>query len=273
MAQHSSRPPTAPPPFSEAQDPALTSGLFWVRLLAYRPLFLLGGLWLALVCVSAIAYHGLMANEPAPDVAHRDAPIAIAAPLPQDLEPVTAPDAGDKEPPNIELASAETPQLGTVTLWGLLSLVGLCAFGCFALTQQIKASSRPKRKKPRPVAKAAPARPSHPKRLTPYLPERDGVLVLGARAVDAAAIPQAATPAAFRPVKSASHPAAAQRLVPSAVAQTWPQPIPARLATSQAQSLTPAVVPESADLPLDWSEGSVAHALDMRQRRSLSSFM
>lgn len=267
MAQHFSRPPTAPQPFSEAQDPALTSGLFWVRLLAYRPLFLLGGLWLTLVCVSAIAYHGLMSNEPAPDIAHREAPIAIAAPLPQDLAPAIATDAGDREPSNTELASAEAPQLGTVTLWGLLSLVGLCAFGCFVLTQQIKASSRPKRKKPRPVAKAAaPARPPHPKRLTPYLPERDGVVVSGARAVDAAAIPQAATPAAFRPVKPASP-------VPSAAPQTWPQPLPAKLVASQAQARTPAVVPESADLPLDWAEGSVAHALDVRQRRSLSSFM
>ncbi len=275
MAQHFSRPPTAPQPFSEAQDPALTSGLFWVRLLAYRPLFLLGGLWLTLVCVSAIAYHGLMSHEPAPDIAHREAPIAIAAPLPQDLEPATATDAGDREPSNTELASAdntelasaEAPQLGTVTLWGLLSLVGLCAFGCFVLTQQIKASSRPKRKQPRPVAKAAaPARPPHPKRLTPYLPERDGMVVSGARARDAAAMPQTATPAAFRPVKPASP-------VPAAVAQTWPQPMPARLVASQAQVRTPAVVPESADLPLDWSEGSVAHALDVRQRRSLSSFM
>lgn len=261
MAQHFLRPPTAPQPFSEAQDPALTSGLFWVRLLTYRPLFLLGGLWLTLVCVSAIAYHGLMSNEPAPDVAHRDAPIAIATPLPQDL----APAAGDEEPAGAELA-AEAPQLGTVTLWGLLSLVGLCGFGCFVLTQQIKASSRPKRKKPRPVAKAAaPTPPPHPKRLTPYLPERDGIVVPRARGITAATIPQAATPA-FRPIKPASS-------VPSAVAQTWPQPVPARLAAAPAQARTPAVVPESADLSLDWPEGSVAHALDVRQRRSLSSFM
>ncbi len=265
MAQHFSKPLIAPEPFSEAQDPALTSGLFWVRLLTYRPLFLLGGLWLTLVCVSAIAYHGLMSNEPAPDIAHREAPIAVAAPLPQVLEPAN--DAGDREPAETELAGAETSQLGTVSLWGLLSLVGLCAFGCFVLTQQIKASSRPKRKQPRPVAKAvAPARPPHPKRLTPYLPERDDVVMPGARAVGAAAISQTATPAAFRPVKSASP-------VPSAVPPTWSQPIPARRAVSQAQARTPAVVPDGADLSLDYPEGSVAHALDVRQRRSLSSFM
>jgi hypothetical protein len=35
----------------------------------------------------------------------------------------------------------------------------------------------------------------------------------------------------------------------------------------------PAVVPSQADLPLDHPEGSVAHVLDVRQRRSLSSFM
>ncbi len=66
MAQHVSgqSSPRSPQPFSQAQDPAVTSGLFWARLLTYRPLFLLGGLWLTLVCVSAIAYHGLMFNEP-----------------------------------------------------------------------------------------------------------------------------------------------------------------------------------------------------------------
>lgn len=265
MAQHFSKPPTAPQPFSEAQDPALTSGLFWLRLLAYRPLFLLGGLWLTLVCVSAIAYHGLMANEPAPDIAHREAPIAIAAPLPQDLAPNAAANAGDGESAGAEPTGAKAPQLSTVTLWGLLSLVGLCAFGCFVLTQQIKASSRPKRKKLRPVAKAAaPARPPHPKRLTPYVPERDDVVVPGARAVNAVDIPPAKKPAAFRPVKPVSP-------VPSAVPQTWPQPLP--VAVSQAQARTPTVVPDGADISLDYPEGSVAHALDVRQRRSLSSFM
>ncbi|MGB5973576.1 MAG: hypothetical protein WBG38_09655, partial [Nodosilinea sp.] len=52
MAQHfSQHRQSSPRPFSGAQDPSLASGLFWTRLLTYRPLFMLGGLWLALVCI------------------------------------------------------------------------------------------------------------------------------------------------------------------------------------------------------------------------------
>ncbi|NJL44561.1 MAG: hypothetical protein HC922_00005 [Leptolyngbyaceae cyanobacterium SM2_3_12] len=39
------------------------------------------------------------------------------------------------------------------------------------------------------------------------------------------------------------------------------------------QHYIPTVVPAEEDHPLDWSEESIAHALDLRQRRSLSSLM
>ncbi|MGB3201027.1 MAG: hypothetical protein WBA99_08990, partial [Nodosilinea sp.] len=74
MAQQFPQQPlqTSPRPFSEVNEPTLISGVFWTRLLTYRPLFLLGGLWLALVFVSAIAYHGLMFNEPIEDTAYAE---------------------------------------------------------------------------------------------------------------------------------------------------------------------------------------------------------
>jgi hypothetical protein len=267
MAQHfSGQPPHSPQPFSEARDPAVTSGLFWTRLLTYRPLFLLGGLWLTLVCVSAIAYHGLMFNEPIEDVAP-EAPLTVL--------PVPADDAASA--PEIVPVQEASPQPG-VALWGLLSLVGLCAFGSFALTQQIRASSRAtKRKKarPRPVAKASvPVQPTHPRRLAPYSPQRDGLVAPGVRLVETPVV---------RPPSSAPVPA---RPRVGAVPQFRAVPQPGRFSSGKAApsprppapiapvpTATPAVVPSEADLPLDWSEGSVAHALDMRQRRSLSSLM
>ncbi|MBD1915809.1 MULTISPECIES: hypothetical protein [Cyanophyceae] len=266
MAQHfSGQPSPRPPqPFSETRDPAVTSGLFWARLLTYRPLFLLGGLWLTLVCVSAIAYHGLMFNESVEEVAPK-APLSVMA--------ATADDAASA--PETAPGEASSPRSG-VALWGLLSLVGLCAFGSFVLTQQIKTSSRAtKRKKNRPrlVAKAsAPVQPPHPKRLAPYSPQRDGVVAPGVRLVE--------TPMVELPPSPAPVPA---RPRAGAVPQFRPVPQPGRLPQSSAPRVapvpiatptaTPAVVPSEADLPLDWSEGSVAHALDMRQRRSLSSLM
>lgn len=264
MAQHFSGQPSpySPQPFSRAQDPAVTSGLFWARLLTYRPLFLLGALWFTLVCVSAIAYHGLMFNEPVEDAAP-EAPLAVMAAPSNDLPSV----------PEIAIGEETTPRSG-LALWGLLSLVGLCAFGSFVLTQQIKASARPaKRKKtrPRPVVKApAPVQPPHPRRLAPYSPHRDGVVAPGARIVEVPIVEPPANPAPslgrtgtpavgkFRVVSKSPPGRSPQTSVPS---------------VASVPTATSTVVPPEADLPLDWAEGSVAHALDLRQRRSLSSLM
>ncbi|WP_155523644.1 hypothetical protein [Nodosilinea nodulosa] len=272
MAQHFSRPPlpTPPEPFSEAQGSISTNALFWAKLLTYRPLFLLGGLWLAFVCASAIAYHGLF-SEPTDSATYAEAPLTVMEAPPQNAP--TAPTASPAP-----AASGHTSPSGTVALWGLLSLVGLCGFGCFVLTQQIKASARPvKRQKPRPrpVAKRPkPVSAPHPKRLAPYSPQRDGVVVPGGRIVEA---PGPEAPVRVQPVGSG-------KLRPGAAASRTgtkprPQPQPNRpaqpdlSAAGPAPARHPAVVPPEADLALDWSEGSVAHALDVRQRRSLSSFM
>lgn len=270
MAQHFSGQPSphSPQPFSGARDPAVTSGLFWARLLTYRPLFLLGGLWLTLVCVSAIAYHGLMFNEPVEDAAP-EVPLSVMAAPSDDLPPAPEMTPGEETSPRSGLA-----------LWGLLSLVGLCAFGSFVLTQQIKASARPaKRKKarPRPVVKApAPAQPPHPKRLAPYSPQRDGVVAPGARIVEAPIVEPPVSPAPGHP----GSPAVAKfRAVPKPPPGQWrslsggESPQPSVPSVAPMPTATSVVVPSEADLPLDWAEGSVAHALDMRQRRSLSSLM
>ncbi|PSR16838.1 hypothetical protein C8255_15795 [filamentous cyanobacterium CCP3] len=290
MKQHFSKQPlpTPPAPFSEAQDPTLTSGLFWARLLTYRPLFLLGGLWLTLVCVSAIAYHGLMFNEPVEEADYSEAPLTVVETLPesQSASAADALPAADAAPADVTAARSGPVASSSIALWALLSLVGLCGFGCFALTQQIKSCARPtKRKKPRPrpVMKAS-APPPQPQRLAPYSPQRDGVVVPGHRIVEAPA-----------PTLSASValPNSKVRLQPQGT--PWSQPVP-KLAANRLQSdprpmprpnplpqpgpqaaalpsRNPAVVPDEADLVLDWPEGSVAHALDVRQRRSLSSFM
>jgi hypothetical protein len=275
MAQHFSRQPlrTPPQPFSEGQGPAPTSSLLWSRLWTYRPLLLLGGLWITFVCVSAIAYHWLMFNEPVEDRPYADskyaeAPLSIQTATPEDLAPA----------PEVIPPEATAAQSGTVTLWGLLSLVGLCAFGCFVLTQQIKASARPKRKKGRPVAKIAPpVRPPQPKRLTPYSPERDSLVVPGARVVETPQPPPAAPGRSAESVLPQTAVPQARVLAPGARPLAQPQtganpPRPAS-AVPQLQPYTPTVVSDEADLALDHPEGSVAHALDVRQRRSLSSFM
>ncbi|MGB5975137.1 MAG: hypothetical protein WBG38_17555, partial [Nodosilinea sp.] len=208
-------------------------------------------------CISAIAYHGLMFNEPVEDALYSEAPLTVVETLPQDL---SAAEAG------LDQDAASQPQ-GTVALWGLLSLVVLCGFGSFVVTQQIKASARlSKRKKPRPRPVPKPAAsvpPLHPKRLAPYSPKRDGVVVPGARSVESAE--------SFAGEVSGTAPRSVEPLpkVRASLGRSLPR-VPAAATTPVRSS---AVVPDEADLSLDWPEGSVAHVLDVRQRRSLSSFM
>jgi hypothetical protein len=280
MAQNvSPQPARRPPePFSAGQSPADRTSLFWSRLHTYRPLFLLGGLWFTLVCVSAIAYRGLMFNEPVQTAPPPEALLTTPAPLPTVLESlpeVTPADLAslpevtpaDLESPTAVITTEESAaQFSLVTLWGLLSLVGLCAFGCFVITQQIKASARPakpKKVRPRPLVKAPTAQ--SPQRLSPYSPQRDGMIAPGVRVLETPAMPRPATPPSDPPNR------------PQARPMPRPQPtvqaLPAAPVSAAAESHIPAVVVDTADLPLDWAEGSVAHALDMRQRRSLSSFM
>ncbi len=294
MAQPYSRPPrrTPPQPFSQGQDPAVTSGLFWARLVTYRPLFLLGGLWAVLVGLSAIAYQGLMFNEPVE--VYEEAPLTLVPALPSPgTDPPEADTAGTRD------LAAAAPQSDTVALWGLVSLVGLCSFGCFVLTQQIKASARPKRKpkaatRSRPVVKAP--QPQGPKRLAPYSPQRDGVVVPGVRIVESphgesfqvepplvqtptqtpAAVPSPAPPNLKAPHmhKVPRRPLAPRAPAPQPTSRAGAPAAPAPQPASASGIPSPTtVVPDGADLSLDYPEGSVAHALDVRQRRSLSSFM
>lgn len=273
---------TSPQPFSEVNAPTLTSDRFWVRLLTYRPLFLLGGLWLVLVCVSAIAYQGLMFNEPLEDTAQAEAPLTVVNTLPQTSPSVDSSSSTDSSTSTQAAAPADqTAQSGSMTLWALLSLVGLCSFGCLALTQQIRASTRPaKRKKPRPrlaTKTSITVRSAQPKRLTPYSPQRDGVVVPGVRPIADSAPRRSPQPLPMRPQPSRDESRSVAALQPQRGAKARPQanrPVqPQGPATAPVPSRHPAVVPREADLSLDWPEGSVAHALDVRQRRSLSSFM
>jgi hypothetical protein len=269
MAQNvSPQPARRPPkPFSAGQSPADRTSRFWSQLHTYRPLFLLGGLWFTLVCVSAIAYRGLMFNEPVQTAPPPEALLTTPAPLPTVLESLPEVTPADLESPTAVIPTEESAaQFSLVTLWGLLSLVGLCAFGCFVITQQIKASARPakpKKVRPRPLVKALTTQ--SPQRLSPYSPQRDGMIAPGVRVLETPAMPRPATPPSAPPTR------------PQARPMPRPQPtvqaLPAARVPAAGEPHIPAVVVDTADLPLDWAEGSVAHALDMRQRRSLSSFM
>jgi|GEM_PF-841377 hypothetical protein len=291
--------------FAAAQQPTLTPKLFRVQALTYRPLFLLGSLWLALVCASALAYHQLMFTEPPPAT---EPALSQAEVMPlQATDPVSAagidqPSVGGNE--SFPEASAQTPfsassRLGpAVTLWGLMSLVGLCALGCFVISQQAKAmlrqTQRPKRRLKKRVKRTPVTKPVGPKRLEPYQPERDGVIVQGRRTLAEMGDPQSylsskvpsqssvAPPNSQAQARPESRPFSlmgavgtgqSQHHQPKGTQAPLLRPAPHPLNPAVSQPHQPIVVPEGEAHPLDWSEASIAHTLDLRQRHSLSSWL
>ena len=218
--------------FSATNQPKLRSQRPWQRVISQRPLLVIGGVWLGLICVSALAYHQLMLTKPDPAVDLPRPNPPMAAPLP----PVPVDGAQSLGvPPS---SAVEAPKTGPVEAGWLLSLVGLCGLGCWLITR--RAQVDPRRSRPgvaaRPrVTAPSPPKQSTPKRLAPYRPEQDAMVV-------------------------APHPSAPQQAPES---QPDLSPVP----------LAPDLVPEQDALPLDWSETSLAHSLDLRQRRSLSSLI
>lgn len=255
--------PTPPSPealFSATQAPVPSSRRFWLRLLSRRPWLLLGGLWLVTVCVAAVASHRLLFTDPG----------RSAGSAPGVSSPARSSTANDASAP-----TARSHRNVKVTLWGLSSLVGLCALGSFVISQRAKATARrrPKRRVRRvgPKAKA----PTGPKRLRPYSPQRDGVIVKGAQAViDADTLPLPRIDGAAESGLAAVVPGASPASAPSPQGSAPKTSAPNPSGPTENDAATQAeVVPQDEDHPLDWAEDSLAHTLDLRQRRSLSSLM
>lgn len=220
--------------FSGTNQPKLRSRQSWQQVICQRPLLLIGGAWLGLVCVSALAYHQLMLTKPDPAVTLPSPSPQMAASLPPMPVDGTEP-LGISASPPMEASKTKTKPRGAG--W-LVSLVGLCGLGCWLITRQSQPA--PRRSVPGITVRSRvtalhPRRRSTPKRLDPYRPEQEAVVV------------------APRPTD------------PQQPLEGQPDRSPAPLA--------PDLVPDQDALPLDWSETSLAHSLDLRQRRSLSSLI
>ncbi|PSN17263.1 hypothetical protein C7271_18615, partial [filamentous cyanobacterium CCP5] len=177
---------------------------FWFSVGRYRPVLLVGGFWLVLICLAAVAYTRLMSAGTPPEplaAPSAEAQTQTPDPLEEDTRGLgpeafagisrvsgNAPDAAIAAMP-IDIAPAGRPDGQLVPTWSLGLLVGLCALGCFGVSTGVRASrQRSKRRaalkpkaigqRPKPVSKSRlPAQPAQPKRLSPYSPERDSVLI------------------------------------------------------------------------------------------------
>lgn len=275
-----------------AAEPPVVSPRFWVQLLRYRPIILLGSLWLGLICIAAVAYSRLLfAGAPPAPLEIEPAPTETSQPLqrqprPDDIvstnPPSARPDsrsaAPATEPTSPEPLPAEIGSEG-VSSWALAALVGICAAGCFWLQRQAIAATQPAKARPlNPVlpkgaANHPPRRlrrdrrrpqpqPTGPKRLQPFS-EQDQVVVPQRFPGPSPAGPSPTGPSPTGPTTTGS--AASPSRPPSQPAQA--------AAAGSAVPTRAVVVPPSETMSLDYPEGSIAHSLDIRQRRSLSSFL
>jgi hypothetical protein len=296
MARHFPNSPAENPRqlFSETVDPSVLSGHFWAKLIQYRPLLLLGVFWLTLICVAAVAYSRLMfsgvpvnSSSTAPTMIQRSTPPPVIRPAARgtiDAEPFSGSGPTtdlEVSPGDLSDATGQGGGFFWKRIWELMSLVGLCALGSLIIAYQAKRPARAKKRRkvsPKASVKRKPAAKKvlpQPKRLSPYSPDRDRVVVPGAMVP-----PEQPFMAGSSSSQSPSGQATATPISP-APPGTFPPSQPPVQPSAQSANLPPAppqqreadIVPEHEDHPLDWSEASIAHTLDLRQRRSLSSFM
>lgn len=283
--------------FSASQAPTPSSPLFWLRLLSRRPWVLLGSLWLVTVCLAAMASHRLLFTDPGKGTKPPMTRSSVVSSKDSSGSSSPLGDSSDAHQ-NGDRDAVRARHRTKVTLWGLSSLVGLCALGSVVISQRAKASaSRPPQRRVRRVkakTKAKAKLATGPKRLQPYSPQRDAVIVKGAQAitdtlaltmVDAETDPAPAMQTRVA-VPDQAQPTMASKPTEATVTRGHREPQAINLEANarveanadggdQADPRPPQaeVVPPDETHPLDWTEDSLAHVLDLRQRRSLSSLM
>ncbi|MBE9066318.1 hypothetical protein IQ260_06600 [Leptolyngbya cf. ectocarpi LEGE 11479] len=238
---------------------APTPSKFWSDLIWVRPWLLVGGLWLTFVLMIAIALAGL--SNPGQEMVLEPVSSSI------DGQPLSAPDAAAaarlstrdglslaQRDPAATLPPEAVEQ--TMPTWPLLVMVVACAGGCMLMSRNeglTQESRRGRRRvagvapKLRPVTAAGSGRGSRKRRARRLGAERPGAQVMAFRkGQKIRRTPHQPKPVASKPVSFAMPKEAATQVT---------------------------VVPEAATSPLDWKEGSLAHKLDVRQRRSINSFL
>jgi|GEM_PF-3033220 len=237
---------------------------FWMQLAAYRPLAVLASIWIGLLAIALFAYGQLM--QATTDGQESTLPTERAEVYPHERmnqaaennpPAVTPPDAaGDRDTTPVATEVSDFPAVNGLSGWTLVALVGGCAGGCWLLSVLIK---MPRRTKRRPAKRRM---------------ARQQQYRLAARDRRSKTIPAAAAP---RPepetvpkldVYDPEQPLVAptQRSPQTAPPPTSPPP------TSVAEPDV-TVVSDQLQHRLDWPHDSLVNTADVRQRRSLSSYL
>ena len=232
---------------------------FWLSLFLAQPLLMLGGMWMLLVLIAVLAFGGLL--DPGMKTLPKLTPLEQAR-LSRTQRPASTGDAQGPQPPNLAgtgLSSAVGPNVAdnlveanrgsnasgpSIPVWSLATLTLICAAGCWVIDHFLNAPpSAPVKKlrQPKPIQSNRPTLQTL-KRLKPYL----------------------ASPAPSLQTKGKM-----RRRLPS-------QPTPPHSTAPpppDADPVVPSVVSPTESNSLDWPDGSLAHQLDLRQQKSLSSWL
>ena len=236
-------------------------GTFWSDLFLVRPWLLVCGLWLSFVLMIVIALAGL--SSPGRELVLEPVSSSVAG------QPLSGPDTAavsrltlrdddivlTRNDPAATLPG--TPEQ-SMPVWPLLVMVFACAGGCMLMSRPgvlLNDSRRERRRMPglQSEPRPASARPVVTKNRRGKKNRR----------------------------LSAQRPAAqvmAVRMQQQKIYHTTPQQRvrvakPVSFAMDRESTCSVTVVPDGETSPLDWKEGSLAHKLDVRQTRSINSFL
>lgn len=222
------------------------------QMTAYRPLVVLAGIWVGLLAIALLAFSQLTHNAsdgqtPASTVdtyPHERLNGATESPSPASE---VIGDRDNTPPAETERSAPQT--VHGLSVWTLAALVGSCAGGCWLLSMLMKMPRRPKKRRSQRDKSGK----------TYRLTSREGKSAISSSA------PSAAIKSPTVPKLAAYDPQ--QPLV--APPETYPQ----SAATEHATEADVALVSDEVQHRLDWPNDSLVNTADVRQRRSLSSYM
>lgn len=249
----------------------VTAGSGWSELVLVRPWLLVGGLWLTSIAMIAIAISGLTSPGKPTD------PKPVTSALTSKNLVLSGPDVAAASRLN---ASADSPQDPAVTpssvsqddmpTWPLLAMVVACAGGCVMMTKQSQSETGRRRTRRSEVAtvsaKAGMAPPAKARSLSRQQRRAERKRRLAAHQPSS----QVMVVKSGQPIERTNRPAPRQKpLAPVSFN------VESTVSSSSAEvsKVSATVIPAHESSPLDWSEGSLAHKLDLRRSRSLNSLM
>ena len=167
---------STPPPLSDISPALFRYQRFWQKVIVYRPILILAGIWIVLLASALVAYERLLYAEKDPSQTKTDTPETTIAVYPhqridgdrpQEASVADNPESSQSEQADVGgqpdtpgttatntaaaeviATSTELPQnsIFGVSPWALAVLVVTCAGGCSLLSRQLQRSRRPRRK-------------------------------------------------------------------------------------------------------------------------------